>query len=332
MLQPREDFDFSRFSRDRSWTPLRGCYISPLRLLGDRDDVGRDQYFEVLEVLRVGGRDVLLTKGGGMFVRRRMSTFITREMDEEDAEVLNLLICELNLAGLWCEPLSRERLQTGTLIDRYATIVGGHGSFPERTTGPFALVASDPGPPAPHLWAPNYFFSAVEQFEAVLKKVRPMRHAPRLAAISSTVPQLVAAAYYHGHASNNAEAALTSWTVVEQLLALEWDDYLADLPAGDRKVRLRDTRTYTAAIQAEVLLTAGHLDHDLYERVQSARKIRNDLAHRARISQEGAQVCTKAMQAMLEAHLKDEIAQPHQGWGSGGGAPETELEPSFPFE
>ena len=72
--------------------------------------------------------------------------------------------------------------------------------------------------------------------------------------------------------SNYSAAVITSWAITEKLLYELWIKYLSDNKQreevafidGARNKRLRDYRTFTAAVVAELLSFAGYIDYDLY--------------------------------------------------------------------
>jgi hypothetical protein len=108
---------------------------------------------------------------------------------------------------------------------------------------------------------------------------------------------------------------VTSWVVTERLLAIEWRRYLAEYEIGnakrggvegplinrDRRERLLDTRTFTAAVIAETLSLLGRLDNESYERAVRVRKARNNWVHDLRPAsrQEAAEALLLA-QTMLD--------------------------------
>src|SRR6266545_5809029 len=107
---------------------------------------------------------------------------------------------------------------------------------------------------------------------------------------------------------------------------------ITSLSDSARRRRLEDTRTYSAGVQAEVLLTAGLMHDDTYSKVQSARKTRNDFAHRGVASADGAAHGMEAMRAMVSLLGVRIDRLSGFSYQSGGiGSPATELEPEFRF-
>ena len=90
---------------------------------------------------------------------------------------------------------------------------------------------------------------------------------------------------YQDH--NYSLALITNWAVIEQLLQATWRRYQEDNSSrdgkkfidGPRKTRLRDGRTFSSAVIAEMLSFAGYIGHDNYTDLTMVRKSRNDWIH-----------------------------------------------------
>ncbi|MFC1706598.1 hypothetical protein ACFL59_07210 [Planctomycetota bacterium] len=76
------------------------------------------------------------------------------------------------------------------------------------------------------------------------------------------------------------ESLLLGWAFVEFLLASLWEKHILYSTKGQRKDRLEDHRTYTAAVRIEVLFQTKVLDEKLYDTLNTLRKARNDLIHK----------------------------------------------------
>jgi hypothetical protein len=333
-----ERIPLSRFIYEPSWTPVRGTYLYPLRVLGANTPLtDPNDYLEVIRVIRVAGIDVAVTRGGGLFARDR-GQYSTPPAINRLVEILNLLTCEFTLAGLVSQPVTDIDVQSGKLIGRYISITGGWGSFGDRTWGPYSILCIEPRDmSAPYTttanpyWPPNFYWTAQNDMN-ILDTVEKGANAPLLSGVAPSLPSLVAAAAFHTARHNLSETIVTSWVVVELILYSQWTKHLQSLPDSARRRRLKDTRTYTASVQAEVLVTAGLLPDDLYKKVQAARKIRNDFAHEGSATADGAAHCMEAMRAMIQL-----LGVPIDGlrgfmFQAGGiGSPTPEAGPEFPF-
>ena len=336
MIGERHDLPLGRFVYATEWTPLRGAYLYPLRYFDIERSYEPNDYLEVIRVIAAGGRDVAITRGGGLFVRMRDMTFSVEEA-ERIAAVLNLVQCEFALHGLVSHPVVDSDVQAGKLIGRHASITGGYGSFGERTWGPYALLTAIPadvgtplGVQANPYWPPNFYWTTHDP--GILDQLGDLPMSTRLEVISPTLPSLVVAACHHAARHNIAETILASWIVCEEILSGVWDLHV-EVADDSRRKRLRDARTYSVSVRLEVLLTAGILDEETYSVLHVARKVRNDLAHRSAMSQMAAGHCVEALRAMLQ-HVGISTERLHgYSIGTGGiGSPQVMLEPGFQFE
>lgn len=103
-------------------------------------------------------------------------------------------------------------------------------------------------------------------------------------------------------------ALITSWAVCEYLAHRLWDRYIQDnrkrggssFLSGDRIRRLKDTRTYTAAVILEVLSLQGRISKKLYARLTATRSARNGWLHELKpISRRAGEEAQEAAQQML---------------------------------
>jgi hypothetical protein len=132
---------------------------------------------------------------------------------------------------------------------------------------------------------------------------------------------------------NSCEHRCSAWIECEELLADLRDKHVSYVARVDRRRRLRDFRTYTASVQADVLLTAGLIDGEAYAIVQNARRTKNNLAHGSVADQEGSSVTMQAMRSMLSRYGLSTDRLPGFSFMSGGsGRPRVALEPEFAFE
>jgi hypothetical protein len=338
-LSVSERLPLSRFIFEPSWTSVRGTYLYPLKLL-DVDELPTDpnDYREVIRVVQVTGVDVAITRGGGLFVRDR-GQYSTPQAIDSLVNILNVLTCEFTLAGLVSQPVTDIDMQSGKLIGQYISIAGGTGSFGDRTWGPHALLCvrprdmSAPYTTAASTWWPPYFYWTAHNPKGIVDAVEKLANAPLLSAVAPGLPSLVAAAAFHAARHNSSETIINSWVAVELILYQRWVAHLNSLSDSARRRRLKDTRTYSAGVQAEVLLTAGLINVDTYDKIQSARKIRNDFAHRGDASADGAAQCMEAMRAMLSLlGVRIDRLSAYSYQSGGIGSPATEPEPEFPFD
>jgi hypothetical protein len=210
-----------RFLYEKSWTPVWGCYLNPLRFFGqaaDYQSMDPNDYLEIVRVLDADETDVAITRGGGLFVRTdRLER--TPEAVETVVRTFNPILCELAIRGVASHPVTDTDIQDGRLIDRSVAIAGGGGPHGEMSWAPLSLLASLSGDMG-----------------------RRIRTAQRVVAR-------------------------------ELLLA-------TSMQTRNVGPALNDFRTYTSAVQIELLATAGLITDDLAASLHTARKIRNDLVRR----------------------------------------------------
>jgi hypothetical protein len=102
------------------------------------------------------------------------------------------------------------------------------------------------------------------------------------------IADLILQAGKSGQDHNYSAALITYWAIAEKLLHGLWEEYVQGnkerngKPFINRKRAdnlLTDSRTYSAAVIAEILSLAGYLDNDLYIKISEVRKKRNDWMH-----------------------------------------------------
>jgi hypothetical protein len=123
-LEVRETLPLARFIYDTAWTPLWGAYLYPLRYFAPERSTDPNDYLEVVCVTSVCGKNVAITRGGGLFVRVP-GVERTEEAVDNVVTVLNCLLCEFALEGLTSSPITDIDVQDGKLIGRHASITGG---------------------------------------------------------------------------------------------------------------------------------------------------------------------------------------------------------------
>ncbi len=292
-------------------------------MFGIRDPGDAFTGTEVIRSVSIGSHEVLVTRIGGLFVRppeafsdpyRASDESLESCSDLQDkmsfeeqiAWAVNQIICELALAGVVSEPASPVHISYGQLVDGHALAVvasGGREIYLERTIGPsLALVRGD------------WLTWRVDP-EAVLDQAAGQSCTARLASISDSLPTLVPGAYYSLSRRQLAEAVMDSWIVTEQILDHLWQTHVSALPDHDRRQRLSDSRNYTASVRTEALHMAGVIDGSLYKAIHKARKHRNDLAHRAKITLSAAIDCLMTMKAAIEFVCKTSVAEPEVSTG-----------------
>jgi len=282
-----------------------GTYLYPYCIFGEPDWNDPYSAIEIIAKMQVNSSEVLITRNGGLFVQP--ATTLTDELEpklifqEMIAHEFNRIICELALHGIVSEPATPAHISQGALVDNHALIIsagGGREMYLERTLMPSI-----------HLHKNLWQISKMQSVD-VLNKVTKQQMSSQLEDISDNLPTFVASAYSLFSRHAYSEALLDSWIVVEQIIDWLWKEYLANINDRPRKDRLSDTRTYSASVRIETLFTTNKIPLSLYEIIHTARKHRNELAHRAKINLDMAQDSLSAMKQVIEFTCQTTVEPP----------------------
>ncbi len=286
-----------------------GTHMSPPRVIGDLDPQRPQDAFRIEWEIAARGLRVLVTRSGGLFVRppENLVSSGFEGFDEkfafmsEAAAAINVVLCEAALTGAVSSPASPVQMSSGKVVDDHAIITGGGGGrevYLDRTADILLDVIG------------LKWMTWVHVEPALFDIVASLPRAPRLLAMASALPELVVGAYSNLSRHHAPEAIVDGWVVIEQLLDVMWQEFVAGVSEPGRAEILKDTRSFTAAVRADVLLTAGKISPDLWRKVTRARKYRNELAHRARVSIGAAQSVCSAMQSTVERILGTTVDPP----------------------
>jgi hypothetical protein len=300
-----------------------GTYLYPYRLLTEPRFDDLSSAIEIVAVSAAAPREILLTRNGGLFVRPpaelndhgnpqasdRVRDFDAKvEFEENAARWFNLLICEFALLGIVSEPATPVHISRGTLFEGGIVVTGAGGgreTYLERSLGPLLELHTG-------LWLSHQVVPNDTVVLATAQKI-----SLQLGGVSESLPSLVAGAYSAYSKHLLAEALVDSWIVVEQLLDWYWTKYRDSLTDGGRRKRLADSRTYSAAVRIEMMETSSILSEELCRELHDARRHRNELAHRARLTNEGADVCLRAMHHAIEFFSGKQVSPPLSSAGVG---------------
>ena len=272
--------------------PALITYLSPFRLVdGDETthwDVTIEQinrrswdYVQLHEV--VGGLDVGLNAPYHMLIARdgaiALPPIQSLRSDQDAVEFFNRCLAALLLGGIYCESISLDHLDFGSVID-WKYIRSRHRG--QAAANRFhSLIRLQMAPP----------IEAIALLRPRTLNMTSLRIAMRegLAALKA-LPQLSGEFLLKGVsgvARRDWGLALTNlWITIEQLTTILWEkEILAIVPNGTEKIdgrrdQLRDTRTWTVASRQEVLHQKGVLAVETLRKLYAARKARNDLVHK----------------------------------------------------
>jgi len=191
----------------------------------------------------------------------------------------NKTLSELLLGGIYCEAVSPDDVGFGTIsFTGYARISGG-------ATGAAASF---------HIAARTEHIGTLD----VIRLLNPetvtteslqsaLTTSRKLLGALEEVPreQLLYGATFYVR-KQWAESLIHLWTVTERIIEIAWQRYVltSQIPLpSKRRAFLEDHRTWSAATKLEVLFQKTLLPANIYEKLDAARKARNDLAHRGTV-------------------------------------------------
>ena len=248
--------------------------------------------------------DVVVTRASGLFVehptipdRNEALAFV-----REAVVRFNLVICELNLVGVVSSPASTAEIATAEIGDADVVVRSAAGSMMDRTMPLSARTNS----------MIQHDFR-LQMDRRILDDIQGVPRARALAAVAPSLPHFVAAAYTFYARRLLAEGLINTWIAIEQILSHMWrQEHVAGAEPGSRRERLTDQRTFSAAVQIEVLQTAGVLDQDLADTLHRARGARNKLAHEGQLVEAGCEAGIDALVKLLVTLTKMPVARPSQ--------------------
>lgn len=290
-----------------------GTYLYPHTYLRTPDSANPYSLTSIVDVVEVGDLEVLVSINGGLFVRPPEELVLDDPVaplsavqfhakfsfEERVARAFNMLICELSLNGVTSAPATPVHISAGRLIENHALIMSAAGnSAIERTLAPALHLLTN-------TWG-HYTWCQPESLETAAK----LTCANKLASLSQNLPTFVAGAYSLYSQRQLSEALIDAWIAIEQIIDSYWESYISQMDENGRRARLRDTRSYTAAVRTEVLFTAGKIPASLYKDWNTSRKHRNALSHRAQIELKAARETVMALKETIEFFCGETVSVP----------------------
>jgi hypothetical protein len=206
---------------------------------------------------------------------------------ENALAVFNRTLSELLVGGLYCEAVAPDDLSAGTItLTAYTKIIVGgiganaslHKAARTKHIGALDVIQLF----KPEIVSVDDITSALSAGRELLS---PLKDLPR--------EQILYGVTYYGQ-RQWAESLIHVWTTTERLLEIAWKERIVQPAKATSKKRrefLEDHRTWTASAKLEVLFQKGLFDTEIYDKLDRARRARNDFAHRGVVpSQEQALV------------------------------------------
>ncbi len=265
----------------------------------------RWDYVKLHEI--VGGIDVGLEAPYHMLVGRdgalALPPIPKLRDDREVVEFFNRCLAALIIGGVYCEAVSLDHLEIGSVIDWKYLRTHGHGQaasnrfhllIRQRQASPLEAIELL----APRTETFHSLQAAMNVGLAALADVPPLSGEFLLKGVS-------------GIARRDWGAALTNlWIVIEQITMFLWEREVLKTVAGDsrridgRLEQLKDARTWTTASRQEMLHQKGVVETDTLRNLFVARKCRNELMHRGvHASEAAAQAAYSAVLSLLQIAL-----------------------------
>jgi len=274
----------------RRRVPCMIAYLHPFRLVDAESEITWDATIEQINTCSwdyvalhklVGGIDVGLEKPYHLVIGRDGALALP-PLDElrnpqAAVETFNRYLAALLLGGVYCEAITPDGLDLGSIID-------------------WTYIRSQ----RPGLAAPNRFHEHVRRSQASPLEAIALSHPRRVTvaaldeAMRAGLRMLAAVPTVRGEyllkgttglARLDWGAALANlWIIVEQLVAFLWERHvvtptLAADRSKTRRSQLADTRTWTASARIEMLVQKEAIGLVTAKALAVARKARNDLHH-----------------------------------------------------
>jgi hypothetical protein len=270
--------------------PCMVAFIHPFRIVNASEsppwdvtveDVNRHAWDYVALHELVGGANVGLPEPYHMLVSRdggvALPPLPQLRNDQEAVEFYNRCFAAMLLGGVYCEAISLDGLDFGSIIDwKYVRV---HTSAPaaanrfhqlirlQRASAYEAIALS-----APRTVLVTDLCAAVTVGRAILDAVPELSGEFLLKGVT-------------GIARRDWGAALANlWIIIEQISSRLWEIRMvkpaqAPDPIPGRADQLSDPRTWTIAVRHELLHQIGVLSRETLVKLSTARKARNALAH-----------------------------------------------------
>ncbi len=206
--------------------------------------------------------------------------------DQAAVEFFNRCLAGLLIGGVYCEAITPDGLDMGSIIDwRY-------------------VRSHRPGAAAPNRFHEQVRHGKASTIEAIaLYRPRTISMTKLTAAMKSGLDVLGRVKAMRGEyllkgatgiARRDWGAALSNlWITAEQLTSELWSrevisPTLSEDPSKSRRDQLCDSRTWTASARLEMLFQKGLLPLDTLKSLSAARRARNDLSHEGKHPSEDA--------------------------------------------
>jgi hypothetical protein len=262
--------------------------LSPWQATLEEVNALRWDYVKLHEI--VGGIDVGLEAPYHLVVTRdgalALPPIKSLQVDHATVEFFNRCLASFLIGGVYCEAISSDSLDLGSVIDwKYV-----------RSQGT--------GRAAPNRFHKQIRYQKASVLEAILlMDARTVRFSDLVTAMKTGLSVLDQITRLRGDlllkgvtgiARRDWSAGLSNlWIVIEQLVSHIWDEEIIKKAGAtgspkSRRDQLSDNRTWTVAVKLEMLHQKDYLNADALQELSMARKARNDLAHEGQTPSEAS--------------------------------------------
>jgi len=254
----------------------------------------------------VGGLDVGLTSPYHLVVARdgalALPPIPQLRQDQTAVEFFNKCLAALLLGGVYCEAITVDNLEFGSLIDwKYLRVSSNAAGASNRFHYLIRMQAAAPIEAIALMRPRTVAFSKLQEairtgFD-VLSAIPEMSGEFLLKGVTATARR------------DWGSALANHWIVVEQIAAHLWRRYVLNTAASGpaiegRREQLEDSRTWTTSTRQELLFQKSILDANTLRTLSRARKARNALVHRgAHPTEEAAFACYDAVLSLMKIVL-----------------------------
>lgn len=282
------DDDVEELARRR--VPCLIAYLHPFRIVDSPDlapwtanieDVNQRSWDYVALHEMAGGLQVGLPTPYHLVVARdgafALPPVDALRSDQAAVGFFNRCLASLLIGGVYCEAITPDGLDLGSILDwKYVRSHRTGTAAPNRFHQLIRYLHATP-------------YEAISLYRPRTVAIDTLRQAMKEGlGVLDRVPVLSGEYLLKGTtgiARRDWGAALANlWIATEQLISELWArDIVKPALLGDRskarRDQLNDTRTWTAAARAELLLQKGVIDLPTFKLISVARKARNDLSH-----------------------------------------------------
>lgn len=195
-------------------------------------------------------------------------------------EFFNKCLAGIILGGIYCEAITLDNLEIGSILDwKYIRTSGNSSAAPNRFHNLARLRMAAPLEAISLLEPRKTSFKelqeAIENGLGILKKVPSLRAEFVLKGITGIARR------DWGHALSNL------WIAIEQCTSYLWEqNILAEIakttPTEGRLDQLKDYRTWSIASRLELMHQKDLINSECFNNLFKARKARNDLSHKGK--------------------------------------------------